>query len=432
MGWVVAPLAIACTLSGPARAVVDPQLAAQIFSEAKTICERDAGRFWGRGLCGPMLLVDPTDRTLLANEADGAGVLKPAGAGLYSGVLPASEILSNTPIDWSGKRWTELLIPLRPKGDDTTAPPGWRPVELAHELFHRIQPDLDLTRPEAGNRHLDTLEGRYLMQLEWRALTRALQATTVADRRAATLDALAFRAERYRLFPTAAAEEHALEIDEGIPEYTGVKLGLTTPQAQVAYAEADLSAFLDAPTFVRAFAYATGPAYGLLLDRADPSWRSQLASDRRFDELLSAALKVPDAPPADLKAREARYDNGALRATEIKREDARQARLTALRAKLVDGPVLRLPLRHANYQFNPQTLIPLGDAGTVYPTMRLSDDWGVLEVDDGALLRKGLATVSAAHADVAGLKGDGWTLTLKPGWSLKPGDRHGDLQLIGP
>ena len=47
-----------------------------------------------------------------------------------------------------------------------------RHVTLAHELFHRIQSGLGLTRPEAGNRHLDTLEGRYLLQLEWRALAR--------------------------------------------------------------------------------------------------------------------------------------------------------------------------------------------------------------------------------------------------------------------
>ena len=71
---------------------------------------------------------------------------------------------------------------------------------LAHESFHRIQPLLKLTRPEAGNRHLDTLEGRYLLQLEWRALAMALEARTPEDRRAAITDALAFRHERYRQF----------------------------------------------------------------------------------------------------------------------------------------------------------------------------------------------------------------------------------------
>ena len=33
------------------------------------------------------------------------------------------------------------------------------------------------------------------------------------------------------------------------------------------------------------------------------------------------------------------------------------------RGRLVEGPVLLLPPLNANYQFNPQTLIPLESAG---------------------------------------------------------------------
>jgi hypothetical protein len=41
-------------------------------------------------------------------------------------------------------------------------------------------------------------------------------------------------------------------------------------------------------------------------------------------------------------------------------------------------------------------------------------------------------TVSGAAIDRAALKGDGWRLTLKPGWTLRPGARTGDLTLEGP
>jgi hypothetical protein len=49
----------------------------------------------------------------------------------------------------------------------------------------------------------------------------------------------------------------------------------------------------------------------------------------------------------------------------------------------------------------------------------------------GALLYKGFtrATVSLKSADATGLKGDGWTLSLTPGWSVKPGPRPGDMTL---
>ena len=236
-----------------------------------------------------MLLVDYTDRKVIANQADAQGRLLRNG-GLFEGVHPDDVIIANEPTEWAGAHWTQLIAPITPE-------PMNRHVTLAHELFHRIQSGLGLTRPEAGNRHLDTLEGRYLLQLEWRALAQALAAVTSEERHEAVTDALAFRRERDRLFPAAAVEEGALEINEGVPEYTGVILGLEATQERTAYAIYDLSRFVRAPTFVRSFAYATGPAYGLLLDRLAPGWRTGLRAGQRLDELLAAAVNFHAVAP---------------------------------------------------------------------------------------------------------------------------------------
>jgi len=404
-----------------AKGAVSLDGAAKVFDEARIICERDAGALWGHTLCGPMLLIDPEDRSVTANQADGNGVLKAAGP-VFTGVLPSSEIVANTSIEWAGTRWTEILWPLP---DDVAK----RHVMIAHELFHRIQPDLKMVLTDGDNRHLDSLDGRYLLQLEWRALAKALQASTRAGREVAIADALLFRRERYRLFPNAAAGENALESNEGVAEYTGVRLGLDTPEARTSYAIGDLSAFVQAPTFVRSFAYATGPAYGLLLDQADPDWRKKLGSGQRLDQMLSSALKLPPPAFATLKAREAIYDDGTLHAREVVRDQQKTARMVVLKAKLVDGPVLTLPLHHSNYQFNPQTLQPLGNLGMVYPTMRLTDDWGALEVESDALVNqdKKVASVSSAGIDSSKLKGTGWRLTLNKGWAVVPGARKGDV-----
>jgi hypothetical protein len=310
---------------------------------------------------------------------------------------------------------------------------------LAHELFHRIQRDVPMAHPDDGqNGQMDTLEGRYLLQLEWRALTRALQAKATPARKAAVADAILFRAGRYRRFPTALADETGLEMNEGVPEYTGVRIGLVTPAEQTAYAIKDLASHVGDDTFVRSFAYATGPAYGLMLDQADPAWRGKLQSGPALWRLLQTALKLPDPAPTEaaVAARAKLYDDGSLHASEVAREAARQQRLAGYRAALVDGPVLTLPLAKANRQFRPSTLVGLDDLGTVYPTLRLTDAWGVLEVTagEGALLYKGFkrGAVSLKGADTSHLKGDGWTLELKPGWSLKPGPRPGDLILTAP
>jgi len=438
LGWSATP---SFATSG-----IDPRAAGQVFEEAHAICARDQGALWGRSLCGPILLVDPTDRSAIGNQADRQGALRPAG-GVFAGTFAAPASVSNTPTQWSGVRWTQLVWPLHHVSDflPPLQPTRWTRlmghepshaaklrVTLAHELFHRIQPDLHLTRAEAGNRHLDTLEGRYLLQLEWRALAEALASRTQAARRRAVEDALLFRGQRYRLFPDAAAEEGELEINEGVPEYTGVKLGLATAQEQNRYAIYDLCAFVNAPTFVRSFAYATGPAYGLLLDHADPKWRDKLQTGRRLDELLRAASQLRAPRFAELSAREAAYEGATLRAHEVARETARQQRIAALRATLVEGPVLTMPLKNASYQFNPQTLQALDGIGTVYPTMRVAAEWGILEVDSGgALLDKGMTrvAVSAVGIDLTTAKGSGWRLTLKPGWAIEPGVRKGDFEL---
>src|SRR5471032_1781777 len=117
-------------------------------------------------------------------------------------MLPSTVTMSNTPVEWAGMRWTEMLWPLP---DD----PSHRHVMISHELFHRAQLELNMVQRDGGNAHLDSLEGRILLQLEWQALAKALNATTVMARRAAIADALLFRHERYRLFPGAETEERA-------------------------------------------------------------------------------------------------------------------------------------------------------------------------------------------------------------------------------
>jgi hypothetical protein len=426
-------LAGSAPVTAHAEASIDPAQAASIFQQAAAICARDGGALWGHTLCGPMLLVDPNDRSVVANQPDAGGVLQRAGA-VYIGVLPPAEPLADTTMTWSGTRWCELLWPWPLRED-----PDMRQVTLAHELFHRIQEDdLHIGKLDGDNSQLDTRDGRYLIELEWRALAAALQASKPGDLRTAAADAILFRRERYRLFPAAATNELALESNEGIAEYTGVRLGLPTPQARMRYALRDLSTWAQVPSFVRSFAYATGPAYGLLLDETDSGWlRHFVATQRthRFDQRLSAALHLAEPDLASVQSRAAVYDpDGSLRAREVAREQQNRAQLIEYQAKLIEGAVLKLPLAHAAFEFKPQSLVTIETMGTVYPTMTLRDEWGTLTVESGgALVRRQPkeAVVSAAGFDPATGKGPGFTLTLKPGWNLLSGARPGDL-IVGP
>src|SRR5690242_20180450 len=70
------------------------------FRELDAMCARDAGRMWGQTLCGPTLFVDPKTREVVANEPT------PAPA------LPQSIGIANTSIEWGGKKWTMVMLPL--------------------------------------------------------------------------------------------------------------------------------------------------------------------------------------------------------------------------------------------------------------------------------------------------------------------------------
>lgn len=400
-----------------------------VFAQAQSLCEADGGRMWGASLCAPIMLVDPKTRRIVASQADAKGALR-GQDGVFVGELPQEANAANTATEWSGTRWTQMLWPL-PADDDV------RGTLIAHELFHRLQPDLPIASAKGGeNPHLDTLEGRYTLQLEWLALAKALQADSHAAKRAAAADALAFRAERYRLFPEARADEAALETNEGLAEYTGAMIGNATPQARLRTALNDLQTHVDDPSFIRSFAYATGPAYGMLLDDFAPGWRKRLdATPADLGTRLRDAARIEAATgDAALAAAAARYDGAALRVSETAREQKRLAQLARNRARFVDGPVLRLDLVHMSVQFNPSNLQPLDGVGTVYPTMRVTDDWGTLEVEDGAVMRSDWKAVILAAPDGAGPapRGPGWRLTLKPGWALAPGARAGDFVLKGP
>lgn len=408
----------------PAPIPID--IAKRYFAEARALCTADGGKFWGVSLCGPMMFVDAATREIVASEADAKGVLR-GQDGVFVGVLPAEQNVANTAVEWSGVRWTQMLWPLP---DDERL----RATLIAHELFHRIQPQLGLAKLESGdNAHLDEVDGRYYMQLEWRALTRALEARSVASQEQAVTDALLFRAERYRIYQKAEAEERALEMNEGLAEYTGVRVGNPTEDLRTTMALHDLSAHVGDATFVRSFAYATGPAYGLLLDRYVPGWRRNLKSDGAFDLMLRGAIHTK--APGKIAQRAASYDGAALHASEVERDRNRHAVLTLYRGEFIDGHKLTLHFRHMNVQFDPRNLQPLGDAGTVYPTIHISDDWGILDAKNGALMKPDWsAVVVSAPTSTSGstASGDGWTLALKPGWTIVPDSHSGDFVLSAP
>lgn len=408
---------------------IDPALAAQYFQEAQAICAKDNAALWGVSLCGPLLFADPQTRTVVASQSDAEGQLARQGS-VFVGKLPAEVGIANTATRWAGVKWTMVMWPL-PTAERARA------RLLLHELYHRIQDDIGLPAANPSNNHLDALEGRLWLQLEWRALWRGL-ARTGAERRSAVEDALIFRARRRQLYPAAAQSESQLEMNEGLAEYTGYKLRGTPDDVSIDFVARQLASSESLPTFVRSFAYASGPAYGFLLDGANPAWRKNLKPSDDLGAILAKALaiKLPVNLDREAARRATKYDGEALRVIETERENARRGRLATYRARFVEGPVLAVPLsKDVGYTYNPNNLEALDEASTVYPSVQVSDTWGILTVTNGAVLTreggliKRVAVTAPAKPAARPIQGEGWTLELKAGWKLAPGPRKGDYTL---
>ncbi len=331
---------------------------------------------------------------------------------IFTGSLPADISVANTATEWAGVRWTMLQLPLPPDRQQ-------RAELLMHEAYHRIQPHRlpppVLPLPD----HLDGYDERVAMRLEWRALALALQ-TRGQDRLVAARDALAFRAWRRKQVEDAAKRENALEINEGLAEYTGKRLGDTTDPAHSTIET--LASYDKRNGYMRSFAYASGPAYGLLLDALAPSWRMKLRSDSDLGAILHHS--IADAALPDVASIRDRYGYADISKEERTKEEAHDRQAAQWKTLLVDGPTIRLPLIHTGFQFDPRNLFALPPSGTVYPTVVIRDEWGTLTVSDGVLVAADGKTASVPGTvsfEGGEYRGKGWNLKLSPGWILRDG-----------
>lgn len=375
--------------------------ALRIFEEARVAAADDDEKLWGRSLYGPLMLVDPKTRYLIRNDR-------------FVDQLPPEIGIANTATLFRGElttmiQWTSL------QGLTSTQ----RRRLLMHECFHRIQKEIGFPAGNENNEHLDTVDGRVWLQLELRALASALRAAGEARTRALT-DAVSYRAARRAAFPGAAEKERGLENNEGLAEYTGWALRGTTAEESRLTLARRLEKLDPNTSFVRSFAYETGPAYGLMLDVLKPGWtRGYKVSDDLADVLAVAGGLKPAAPQAYA------YDATALRASEETRDRDNRERIARYRARLVEGPVLELPMKGANFVFDPNKVTPLAGAGNAYPALEVSAEWGRLKVDNGARITSDWSTIFVPAADRAKLE-------LKPGWQVVAGKRDGDLRVVPP
>ncbi|MGG7438514.1 hypothetical protein ACQ7CU_10550 [Chryseobacterium arthrosphaerae] len=395
------------------------------FDEIKTASKQNTN-LWNKDLYGPMLLVDPKTREIFANEADTEGLLKLTG-NVYSGILPDKINIANTAINWSGKRWAMIMLPL-PQNKQN------RLNLLAHESFHSIQPSLGFTLSNAENNHLDQKDGRMYLRLELEALKKAVQSSSEKERQKHLTNALMFRKYRHSLYRNANTTENLLELNEGIAEFTGAMFSGRNKAQMTQFFTNGIDEFFKNPTFVRSFAYHTIPAYGYLLSAKDKSWNRKISDTTNLTDYFVKAFRtqIPDDLKEAVSNRTADYNGKVIIEEETAREEKTKKLIAEYTLKFIDQPHFEIRFEKMNVSFDPRNMVPIEDKGTVYPNIRVTDKWGILTVENGALMSPNWDKISISNPTQITdkkISGDDWALELSNGYTVEKDQTSGNYKL---
>lgn len=398
---------------------------ATYFDEIKTAANKHQ-QLWGKNLYEPILLVNPNSRQIFANFPDSVGILKQNGK-IYSGILPGKINIANTAVNWNGRRWAMIMFPLPTNKQD-------RINLLAHELFHVSQPSLGFKLFNTENNHLDQKDGRIYLRLELEALKKALQTNNKTEQKTHLTNALAFRKYRYSLYPGADTSENLLELNEGIAEYTGsIMSGRNRKQSSGHFVQS-INSFLSNPTFVRSFAYQTIPIYGYLLDSAKKGWNREITIKTNLADYFIKAFDI--TLPNDLKKSTDlivnQYNGKAIISGEKTREEKTKKLIAEYKSKFITQPHFELVFEQMNVSFDPRNIVPIEDKGTVYPNIRVTDKWGILTVENGALMSSKWDKISVTNPlkmENKNINGEGWILELNDGYSVAKDETTGNYKL---
>ncbi len=399
--------------------LTEVEIAQQTFFDVDSLLKIDNGTFWKQQLYGPILFIDPKTRAFLSNENNTLKSFIKKDS-FFTGILPDSINISNTAINWQNKRWTMVMLLLP---EDKTI----RNHLVIHELFHGIQPIIGFDNLyEQNNGHLDTFEGRLLLKLELEALKKALFSKDNKSLQRHLNNALSFRNHRQSNEQKKSAE-NSLEINEGLAEYTALLLSGRNDIEIKNHLINSIDQFYQNPTFVRSFAYQTLPLYGYLLFQNQKDWHSVITKDTNLTDFFISSFAIDTTNQKSIQqiAEKFDYDYQNILAIETRRENERLAKIKILKKIFLEEPTLKLNFENMNISFDPRNIMPLENFGTVYPNIRVTDDWGILNVKEGALLASNWGSILVTEPTEIRdkkIKGKGWTLELNQNWNIEKKD----------
>jgi hypothetical protein len=435
-----------------------------VVNDIQSITQQDNGKFWNIKYATPLLFVNPENRQAFVFDME----KKP-----YIIQLSDTIPIANTSIYWNGKHWAMIGLPLPEH-------PYMYETLILHEMFHALQPQLGFDALyEMPCAHLEKEKGAVLLRLELQALLKALEQKDNKDSLYKHLtNALTFRNSRYAIYPKAKEEENAMELNEGMAQYTmfmmsqrygknklDEKVLMTLFQRSVSFFEQ------NEQRSARSFAYETIPLYGYLIQMDIPNWHQKVTQKTNLTDYFMQIMNMNDteeeiilAPQnneqeiviinlnnndnniniggnegmitfvlsnndvdvnmdnEEWKPLAFQYDYENIAKEEHARFGQKNIEKDSIKQRFLCINRVEIPLFNYSYSFNPFNFMILDDIGVFYTETTIYDSWGKVEASSGLILDKEngkviLTPMIKRENNI--ITGDGWELHLNNGWKIE-------------
>ena len=396
--------------------------ASRCLKDIEEICKRDNGKLWGKNLYGPIMFVERVTRRIVANQPDNEGILK-SKDGVYTGIYPKELVLSNAPVKFGGTQFA--MVPLPEEEDEYRIK-----TRTIHSLFHLFQKNEGVIASTFNLTNMDEKEARLWIKLEWKALRKAINSQG-EERQLAIRDALIFRGSNRELNRKYATDENRFETYEGLSTFTYTLLCTNSPEEFKSRLFENLDRIYSMQSYARSYGFIHGALYASLL--YDKGYDFKNIKTDSFDlgntvrELYK--IELPDICRDVAGSLAVNYDIESVNKEEEKREAEIKESIHSQISMFTEKPVVFLELESPSFDFEPEDIHSLDTLGTIYNSMRVSDNWGKLTVDKGGCLVSNnlkfiRITAKAFKADKNHISGDGWHLILNSEWELVPVDQN--------
>ncbi len=403
--------------------------ASYYFSEVEKLCNKDNGDLWGENLYGPILLIDTRTRKLYSNVQDKEGLLKPKGD-IFTGNYPREEVI-NYAKEFGGTLFAMAPVPEEEDYYRITS-------RCIHGLFHCFQIRKNIDTPDYNTSHMGDRTARLWLKMEWKALERAIR-TNGETRKQAIRDALVFRSARRELYPKYIQEENKFENYEGLASFTYMMLCTESREEYLKKLLEYYHRIYDFRSYTFSYGFVHGNLYAHLLN--DTGFDFSSIDSRDFD--LGAVLmdkydiSLPEISRDIAGSLAFSYDIDLVKEEERKREEQLREGLRRRTAQFTERPVVLLELESPNFSFEAEDTDPVDTLGTIYQTIRVSDNWGKLAVEEGGcLVSPNLKFLRVPAKNVKKEKqhitGDGWHIVLNNNWELVKLDEDYFVQKLMP